>query len=68
MVASCLLASMNRKIIVTTPASMSGPLKLDCNQVKAIFLDLFNEKNDDSLWHIYKFAKRCEGLSVGEVA
>jgi hypothetical protein len=29
---------------------------------------LFNEKNDDPLRNVYKFAKRCEGLGVCDVS
>jgi hypothetical protein len=60
-----LLASINKNLIVTTPAPFSSPLELNYNQIKIICLDLFNEKKfDDPLWHVYKFAKRCDGLSV----
>jgi hypothetical protein len=64
----CLLARMNMNLIVTTPAPLSSPLKLDFNQIKIICLDLFDEKKfDDPLWHVYKFAKTCEGLSVYDI-
>jgi hypothetical protein len=48
---------MKKNFIITTPVSKPGPLELDCNQVKAICSDLFNEK-DGPLWHVYKFAKK----------
>jgi hypothetical protein len=55
-------------LIVTTHAPLSSPLKLDFNQIKIIYLDLFDEKKfDDPLWHVYKFAKTCEGLSVCDI-
>jgi hypothetical protein len=59
---------VNKILIVTNLVSMSSPLELDYRQVKVICLDLFNEKNDDPLWYVYKFGKRCEGLSVCDVS
>jgi hypothetical protein len=47
----------------------SGPLEPEYNQIKSIRLDLFNGTNyDDLLWHVYKFVKRCEELSVCDVS
>jgi hypothetical protein len=65
----CLLASMNKNLIFTTPAPLSSPIELDYHKIKAIYLYLFNEKNNaDPLWHVYKFPKRYEGLSVCDVS
>jgi hypothetical protein len=65
----CLLASMNKNLIVITPTPLSSPLELDYNQIKIICLDLFNDKKfDDPLCHVYKCAKRCEGLSVCDIS
>jgi hypothetical protein len=60
---------MNKNLIVTTPTPLSSPLELDYHKIKAICLDLFNEKNNaDPLWHVYKFPKRYDGLSVCDVS
>jgi hypothetical protein len=41
---------------------------LNYNQIKFICLDLFNEKIMMSpIWHVYKFAKRCDTPSVCDV-
>jgi hypothetical protein len=56
---------MNNNIIFTPPALISSPLELDYHQVKAICMDLFSGKATYvPLWQVYKFVKRCEGLSV----
>jgi hypothetical protein len=59
---------MIKNLFVAAPAPASSPLELDSQQIKlSVWICLMREFVMILFWHVYKFVKICEGLSVCDV-